>query len=122
MTESKLKWFIRDFLPEASEHYPLHFIPVSTILKEGLNTYQSDFSLVLCDSCKAPLRWDKWQEKHYFGHYTGAPISSFSFRPYIAISRCWYTCDCCGELQDYPEEDSFFDRYEEEPPEPMETE
>ena len=119
MTESKLKWFLRSFVPEASDHYPLHFIPICKMLKESLNTSQSDFSLVRCDSCDAPLRWEKWSERQYFGYHTGETISSFSFKPFIPISSCFYSCDCCGELQDYPEEDSFFDRHEQY--DPMET-
>ena len=117
MTESKLKWFIKDFVPEASEHYPLHFIPVSKMFRESLKSCQVDFLLVRCDSCYAPLRWDKYQERQHLSNYTGQLISSFSFLPYLLISHAFYTCDYCGEFQDYPDDegsfmitgDSFFD-------------
>lgn len=122
MPHSKLAWFIQPFVPAASAHYPLYFIPVSKMFRDSL-TRSEGFSLVRCDSCNAPLRWDKYQESQHFSNYTGQIISSFAFTPYLRISHCFYTCDDCDEFQDYPDDrDSCIDPYEEGPPEPMESE
>ena len=116
MTQRKLSLFLEGHLPGCNRHTPLWFAPMSLFYKESLSdSWNSDLCLVRCDSCSAPLRWDKWTERQSFSCYTNNVISAFSYRPFIAISHCFYTCGECGELQGYPdEEDSWYDRHEEQ--------
>ena len=115
MTQRQLAFFLEKHVAGASRHVPLWFAPLSLLYKESLSdSWASDRYLVRCDSCAAPLRWDKWTERQSFSRYTGDVISSFSYRPCIAISHCFYTCGECGELQDHPgyDADSWCDRNE----------